>query len=881
LPVFFQRQGNPHRVTTTRTLATGCLLATLAHWACAAPQPYRMEPAPAWVIEAPDAPLRALDVPVEAGQSDFPLVDHQVRLEGDVTTHYERYAERLVSQTSVDESAQISIDIDPERELILLHQVRVFRNGRVVDKLADSRRSLLSREEDLEHGIINGRVTLHILLQDVRVGDVLDYSYSTVRTDPVDERQYFSWFSTQWGSPARHFHLSVQRQANRNLHILDLGGLREPRETRQGDWLDTTWEGRDIAALPDEGSRPRWHIRYPRIEISEFGTWNEVRAWAMPHYTIAARQGAAFDALLGELRAEPDPSTRILRALRFVQDDIRYTGLEIGAGAWTPSPPARVLARRYGDCKDKVLLLVALLRAMDVEAWPVLVNSEVGRGVRARLPNPGAFDHAIAKVRWKQRDYWLDATVSGQGGTLDTLVQADFGPALVLASDANGLEDIPARDGRSPSSTVVETYDFRRGTRQAAEFTVHTSYREDDADGMRVKIRTNTAAELGKGYLDYYRKSYHGIRMLRPLKIHDDRARNEFEVEESYEISKPFQVTEKGPKFYLEAYLISDRTRKPDETLRTSPLARDFPMHVHHEVIVYLPGGWTISNDDVKVVDKAFEYVATTRFSNGKLDMVYDLRNTRDHVPVDELDEFLIKLDKVHDDAYFTLTDRHTAAVKAAPPTPVKTEASRAPSIVMVIGLLVGLGLGIRLALYYWRLDQPARTTEPYAPEGLGGWMILPSLQVVIGPPALILVGYAWAKDLGSDAVFKSLPLLNQYLVFAIVLLVAAMLVLSLAQLVLLFKRRNSFPRLFILLKAAYLVLGIFSLSAVSASKAGDSIVWFEIRTLAATLVSVAIWVPYMLSSGRVAATFVRGPDTGDDYRRTRVPGLLGAETGP
>ena len=101
-----------------------------------------------------------------------------------------------------------------------------------------------------------------------------------------------------------------------------------------------------------------------------------------------------------------------MNALRFVQDDVRYTGLEIGAGAYRPSQPGVVLARRFGDCKDKVFLLVTLLRAMGVEAYPALVHSRMGIGVAERAPSPGAFDHVIAKVRFKDRDYWLDATIS-------------------------------------------------------------------------------------------------------------------------------------------------------------------------------------------------------------------------------------------------------------------------------------------------------------------------------------------------------------------------------------------------------------------------------------------------------------------------------------
>ena len=93
------------------------------------------------MIVADDAPLAGATRAVEAGTADFLLVDYQVRLTA-VHSRYSRFAELLVNQEAVDRAAQISIDIDPEHEQVLLHSVRVFRDGRVIDKLADARRSL-------------------------------------------------------------------------------------------------------------------------------------------------------------------------------------------------------------------------------------------------------------------------------------------------------------------------------------------------------------------------------------------------------------------------------------------------------------------------------------------------------------------------------------------------------------------------------------------------------------------------------------------------------------------------------------------------------------------------------------------------------------------
>ncbi|MFX4929726.1 transglutaminase-like domain-containing protein, partial [Acinetobacter baumannii] len=61
-------------------------------------------------------------------------------------------------------------------------------------------------------------------------------------------------------------------------------------------------------------------------------------------------------------------SDQALRALQFVQEQIRYVSISIGPGAVRPADPATVLERRFGDCKDKTLLLVTILRALGIDA---------------------------------------------------------------------------------------------------------------------------------------------------------------------------------------------------------------------------------------------------------------------------------------------------------------------------------------------------------------------------------------------------------------------------------------------------------------------------------------------------------------------------------
>jgi transglutaminase-like putative cysteine protease len=831
-------------------IAAPMLLAWFCSTAVPAPQPYRTAPPSGWVTPIADAPL-AQSGPEGPDDYDFLLVDQQVRL-GAVTEQYSRYAERMVNQASVDRSAQVSLEIDPRHEKLLVHDVRVFRGGRTIDKLADARRSLLNRESKLDEGLIDGRVTLHLLLQDVRVGDVLDYSYTIERTDPFGERGYNSWFMTQWATPVRRFRLRIQHRAKHALQILDHSGLPKPAVIRRGEWTETTWDASDVAALPDEDLRPAWHIRYPRVEVSEFADWNAVRAWAQPLYELQPRKDAALQEFIGELIAEPDELTRLSRALRFVQDDIRYTGLEIGAGAYRPTQPGEVLARRFGDCKDKVLLLVTILRALGIEAYPALVNSRQGQGVAVRAPGPGAFDHVIAKVRWKDRDYWLDATASGQGGRFDTTVQADFGLALVLDPSRHGLERIPARQSSEPFNHVIETFDLREGTRKTAALSVKTTYRDEEADAMRVRMRSQTATQLGKEYLEYYRKSYAGIRMVKPIEVEDVRDANRITMTETYQIDEPFEKQSDGKwKFHLAAYLVSDRTGVPKQTDRTTPLARRFPMDVRHEILAYLPGHWNIEPAEVAIVDPAFDYQSSTRFTDGTLALDYRLRSTRDHVPVKDLKKFLVNLDEAHDDAFYTLTDSEGTAGGVAPPPP------KGPGVAMIVMPVLGLGAGIWLAFLMTRLRWRLADAEEDAPQGLYGWMIPPIIGVLSAPVLLSTNIHNWFHEIGTAAQLAALAVDVRWMLLSQLGLLSMGMVVSLMTAWLLFTRKHAFPFAFITLQV--LMLSILAIDVTIVFTIGEDLesVGYRGHELVTRPLIAALWIGYVLLSQRVRATFV------------------------
>ncbi len=127
--------------------------------------------------------------------------------------------------------------------------------------------------------------------------------------------------------------------------------------------------------VPDEPLAPPLSEVVPTLVMSTFKDWSAFRAW----YGEAVQGFTDPDAQVRELAAKltRGKTTREdkLRALfDFVADDIRYVNYVSGEW-WLPNRPQQLLARREGDCDDKALLLITLLKAVGIEAQEVMVQT--------------------------------------------------------------------------------------------------------------------------------------------------------------------------------------------------------------------------------------------------------------------------------------------------------------------------------------------------------------------------------------------------------------------------------------------------------------------------------------------------------------------------
>lgn len=420
--------------------ATGVALATLAAPAWASDVPL-YQPAPSWVIPAPPIDPARLD-------GDAPVVlilDTQQRLENGRVWNYVDTATRAASAQMLGEIGTVAIPWLPDKGDLIVHRVEIVRGTERIDLLKQGERfSVLRREEGLERRELNGALTATMAVQGLRVGDVLRVSLSVTQADPALKGRVQSILPVM-ADPFRagfaRARVSWPATSDIKWKMFADGPTPTPKLVDGFRELTVTMP---LAKQPEiPGDAPGRYQRPPMLEASSFADWSDVSRTMAPLFAtdgLIAPGGALAGEVATIAAASADPLARAGRALELVQDKIRYLAMGMNGGNYVPETPARTWALRYGDCKAKTLLLLAMLRSLGIEAEAVVASSQAGDFVGARLPMPAAFDHVLVRASIAGRSLWLDGTGTGarQADIADT-------PALryVLPLRAEGAALMP------------------------------------------------------------------------------------------------------------------------------------------------------------------------------------------------------------------------------------------------------------------------------------------------------------------------------------------------------------------------------------------------------------------------------------------------------
>ncbi|SGY81413.1 Putative uncharacterized protein [Moritella viscosa] len=306
---------------------------------------------------------------------------------------------------------------------------------------------------------------------------VVDYEISTDRR--VEE---FNWSKSIYTESRLPIQLS--------LVTANWQGSEEMRWANQSDSMNCTennrtliCQGQDIAAFEGDNNI-YWRDEIGIISLGGLASWNEVVTLISAKMDSAENNMLGIEHVLKTKIVNNGIESAIYSALEFAARDIRYVSVSELGNAITPHEIAKTLENRYGDCKDKSVLLKALLDNLSIKSYLALVATNYTDASRFKLPSLDRFDHLVVCFELNGKQYCVDPT--------DFNTNWQYTPSWI-----QNKVILPLKKGSQPQNMINSQYRWK------FETDTHTIFTDDGG-----QVEDQKRYYIGE-YASYYRNTLH------------------------------------------------------------------------------------------------------------------------------------------------------------------------------------------------------------------------------------------------------------------------------------------------------------------------------------------------------------------------------------
>jgi hypothetical protein len=594
--------------------------ATTAH----AEEALKFGPPPGWVkpvaVEpaktgAEQAPIRLL------------LSDSQFHFDRDGLDVYSHAVARFQTAQSLTASG-LTLSWRPDAETITVHRALIRRGEAVIDLLAGGQKfTVLRRETNLERAMLDGVLTATLQPEGLQVGDIVEFDYTRRAADPVLQGRNEAISFQSPGAKVDKFSLRASWPKDRPVRWRQTPGLPAAVEATAGDRTELTIDGRDLERPKPPNGAPGRYGYLSVVEMTEFKDWAELSALMEPLYVKAStlKPGSPLLAEVARIKAESvDPKARAAAALTLVQSKVRYLFLGMNLGGYTPTDADVTWERRFGDCKAKTALLLALLRELDIPAEAAMVHSTMGDGLDERLPAIEMFDHILVRATIGGKTYWLDGTRPADRD-LDLIPAPPFSWALPVRRSGASLVAIEVPPLQKPSVFSDIRIDATAGLDAPALAHVEVTLTGDAALPFKMASESLSKEDLDKRLKQSFAGQLGGLDVAAVDMAFDDKTGEmrltldgatqlRWTLDESTGLRE--MVTDEGR---MGARLDTKRDPGP---YAEAPFRISHPMYSRSREVIVLPQGgrgFTVSAENVDKTIANTVFKRTAKIENGVL----------------------------------------------------------------------------------------------------------------------------------------------------------------------------------------------------------------------------------------------------------------------
>lgn len=442
----------------------------------------------------------------------------------------------LVSQRGVEQARVQGLRYAPGEEEVKIERARIIkRDGSVVESKSEND----SRVNDTSGGMYFDHRRRTVSLPNLELGDVVEFTW---RKDDISATNMFAdYFGDvtylQGTNPKRDVDYVLVAPKARTFFANEpaLKGIEHDVVAAGADRV-WRWRVRNVPRVEPEPRMPAWVETAAYLHVSTFKEWDDVgRFWwglirEQLHVTPSVA-AAAKEAVAGIPASNVDG--RVRAVYRYVVTKTRYVGLEFGIHGFKPYPVDRVLARGFGDCKDKASLMYAMLEHLGIESRLVLLRMNHLGALTEKPASLAVFNHAILYV--PQLDLWLDGTAEFAGSS--ELPASDQSAQVLVVEPGTKAPSrfLTTPVSRSVSNVTTGVYDIALSTDGSASLQGTSEVKGQSAASWRQGYQSESGRR--EKFEQSWARSYPGAR-LKSLDISDPRA-IEAPVKTTFELEVP------------------------------------------------------------------------------------------------------------------------------------------------------------------------------------------------------------------------------------------------------------------------------------------------------------------------------------------------------
>lgn len=784
----------------------------------------------------------------------YSMYEEQVHVE--LQTAYFRQIINIVTAAGVQFGSEISVSFDPTYEQLVFHKINIIRDGKIINKLDISKFKLIQNEAELSRFIYSGNYTALLLLEDVRKGDKIELSYSCKGRNAIFQNKYHGKFHFEYSGFFSTIHCALIYDKNRHLNFKKFNTVPDPVESVKGNLIVKEWVVKNVIGHSNPELEPSWVNTFPYLQISETKDWEDFTNWAVALNNQSVQTNKEVADKIEALKVQSDntPLKYMEQATDFVQNEIRYMGVEIGESSHRPNTPAKVINQRFGDCKDKSLLLVTLLKGNGFDAHLAYVNTYLQGHVSECLPSPFNFNHCVVVAFHNAKAYWIDPTISNQKGGMDERYFPNYEKGIIVRKGENSLTEIFPKN---PGLIKITEYYTIPDYSGEATLEVKTEYSGHFADAFREQIDAGNISETEKNYLDYYAKQFEKVEQNGELFIEETKDENKVVTIEKYKIKEVWVTTDSATgaiSCTLTAQMLRDQLPKLADKARTVPISVKFPYDLDYSIIAKLPGDWSsITKSNVSVSKDAYRFNFKVSSQDSIVTLHYTYKNLQNHIEAQDAGMYLTDINTISENLAYVFS--YTPAI-------ANNETRSNGSSILIAAIFTLLFIFLFYHLY--KKSLPVSLPLLNNADPIGGWLILILIGLVL-TPVKILNGI-FTSDYFNAATWLSFeselyadkPLFKYFymggLLTSIFLLVFVIFILFLF-----FNKRNTLPRAIIVFYTTNVIFQLYDyLYAMNyADVLNEPFVKESTTNIFGGMIAFLIWTPYFLRSERVKRTFI------------------------